>query len=291
MEQGTFRPSDDRDSVVAGIIEQKTRALIETSLRRNPDWRPPPFDPRVYAETLGIPVQEDDYPFEWDALLAPVRGQRRILVRTGGVSLGRRNFSIAHEIAHAWFDEEGGERSFHRSTDKRRHYARPGALDLERVCDRAAAEMLMPRPWFAREFESLGANAGAVPAVAERFCVSLEAAALRVVETREQSCAVGFFSFGARPSGRRDAHGGRRAYRVRRIFHDDGFPFLFPQGKSIPDSSIIYRASLSADCFEAVETFSLRNERRRLQLSACAVGERGFSSGPPLVCVVMTVDA
>jgi hypothetical protein len=100
-----------------------------------------------------------------------------------------------------------------------------------------------------------------VPELAGEFDVSLEAAALRLLDLRDEPGAVGFFEFCDRPSAsegsKRRSTPGEMAYRARRVFHARGFPYLFPDGKSVPRSSVIHRASLGRCELEAVEDFTL----------------------------------
>jgi len=82
----------------------------------------------------------------------------------------RRRFTIAHEIAHAYFEDNW--------TD----LARPGR-EVEQLCDMIAAEILMPtRPLSERIAEPLTMEA--ILQVARSFRVSLSAAAIRCSELK-----------------------------------------------------------------------------------------------------------
>ncbi|MBI4602936.1 MAG: hypothetical protein HY721_13345, partial [Planctomycetes bacterium] len=81
---------------------EKARSLVQEALRARPGWRPPPFDPRVYAELLGVAVSYTEEPVAWDAILLPAGGSCesfRIVCNAAVRSCRRMAFSLAHEIA------------------------------------------------------------------------------------------------------------------------------------------------------------------------------------------------
>ena len=284
-------PGNGTDELTDSVVT-KARRLIELTQKRRPDWSPPPYDPRVLAETLEIPVESSDRLRHWDALLVPLRsGSFRILFNANVRSTGRQNFSIAHEIAHT-FLLSAGEGWQYRTERRPRSSLATAEEQAERLCDLAAAELLMPRSCFNAHLSALGSTAATVPVLAARFAVSLEAAALRMLEMSFEPLAVGFFHFAVRPSlvGAPEQAAGLRdletKYRARRVFRSKGFPFLFPKGKSVPRESVIYRASLATAELHGTETFSLGRRHEVLSVSACSVHNGDNSNGPPTVCAV-----
>ena len=288
-------PSFANDQEARQTVEARAADLIERTMRQYPDWNPPPFEPERFASALGFPIIRTRAPSDWDALFVPVGERPHIVINTAAGSPRRRSFSIAHEIAHSWFDDPSGATYFLRSQNKERYYRDESAQRLERLCDLGAAELLMPRRWFEAAIAETGRNAVAVPHVAERFCVSREAAALRLVETNDVPCAPGIFEFAAQPSADRRGpnirapHAEHRAYRARRVFCSRGFPFLFPPGKSVPENSVIYKATFQRGELQAVEDFSLGRTKARLEVSAFPLHRGETVDAPPAVCAFFTV--
>ena len=294
----TARGGGERESLESLALEQ-ARALIASTRDRLPGWDPPPVDPLLLAETLGIPVIETPLG-EWDALLVPVpSGGFRILCNSQVRNASRRRFSVAHEIAHT-FLPDAAESLHMRSEQREVHYTTDAARRVERVCDMAAAELLMPGRAFGAALAEVGLVGAAVPLLAERFGVSLEAAALRIVETSAAPCAVGFFHFAHRPSFRPDGAGGgrrtqdpgveRQEYRVKRAFRSRGFPFLFPRGKSVPRDSAVHLASFGRSEVASTSRFSLGRVERTLQVGAFPLPKDLGDEGPPLVCAIFRLS-
>jgi len=276
-------------------VRDRARALVRRAHAQRPGWSPPPYDPTIYAEMMGIPVEERAG-LRWDALLVPLAGGRfRILVNGNMQSAGRRCFSIAHEIAHT-FLPDAAEACRRRSVRRSAFAADPQQAE-ERLCDQAAAELLMPAEVFAAALCGHGFCASTLPLLAERFEVSLEAAAWRIVDTAPGPCAAGIFRLAPRPTVEQQPEQAagvddlRLEYRVRRLFASPGFPYFFPPGRSVPRSSIVYQASLGHAELAAEELFTLGRTSRRLQVSACRLPALADPEAPPLVAAVMWVGA
>lgn len=275
-----------REAVIA-----RARALTEEAIARHPGWDPPPFDPEYCAEAISIPVVFTDRVPGWDALLVPTGSGAQIICSDAGRSWGRIRFSIAHEIIHTFFQNTEGV--YHLRTADRRLWAHsPEARDLERLCDLGAAELLMPMPIFRRAVIESGLRASAVPEIAARFEVSLEAAAVRMVEAAATPVVIGFFTFGAQPSAARSSgdtrprRPRRDAYRAHRVFSSPGLALLFPTGKSVPDLSVIYRSSMQFDEMEAIEGFSLGKTHGTFHVTAFPLQQSRTIVEPPTVCAV-----
>ena len=286
-------PASDDDGALRSRVAERARRLIDAAREAHAGWAPPPFDPRIYAETLGIPVKSvhrnTGALSEWDAMLVPVANSPHILLN-GAVSNQRRvAFSIAHELAHLIFEGFAEKRYQMRKKPSRDDDSTAEERRLERLCNIGAAELLMPRPWFDEELDRMGFCAAAVPALAERFGASLEAAALRMIDSIDNPCAIGFFEFEYPPSIRTLARDGRDgieqkiAYRVKRVFRSMGFPFIFPEGKSISDTSAIYRSSLGMGELKGTEVFHLGRRWERLCVSAFPLHKQTTVEDPPLV--------
>ena len=265
-------------------ITSKVEQLLSQARDAFPRWSPPPFDPQTLAEGLGIPIHYTRDLRGADALIVHKQGRFHILADARVRNFGRLNFTLAHEIAHTFF--EGAADKVHlRSEDRAIYDQTPEGRTLERLCDIAAAEMLMPDSCFHPMAREQGFNARAVSRLASRFHVSLQAAAIRMVRWKSPSpVAIGFFEYGLPPAGNKPDD--LTAYRVRRLFRSTSFPFLFPKGKSVPKDSVIYRCSLARNnrMLEARECFELGSTKRLLEVSAVPLRRRNANGEPPTVC-------
>jgi Zn-dependent peptidase ImmA (M78 family) len=287
-------PTQDLSAARAAVIRE-ARSLIEETYRCFPSWCPPPFDPNLYASVMHIPVHYEPTPGEWDALYVPFPSKERIIINDNVRSPGRRRFSLAHEIVHAWFDDSSGERYFLRTQNRKKYEGDEYSRALEKCCDWGAAELLMPQPWFGETFAKLGLRASSVPELARLFEVSLEAAAFRMLETSGTSCAIGFFDFAisaaeAKRPVQSDQSLGFPTYRIRRLFKTGDFPFLFPSGKSVPKSSVVYQCSLGHEEINSVEQYQLGPLTARLCVSAFPLHRERRITYPPVVCAVFVQD-
>lgn len=132
----------------------------------------PPVDVEQLARELGV-SEIRRVPMVEDGRLEPCPGGARVLLRLGN-GKARERFTLAHELAHLMLAEGGGELATRR---------RDGAWDREeRLCDRFAAELLLPRVWLRRrqtEQEDLATLKG----IAGEAEVSLSAALIALQES------------------------------------------------------------------------------------------------------------
>jgi hypothetical protein len=269
-------------------VRAKAQRFLRVTAKTLPGWEPPPFDPRVLARALGISIHFTHSLQGIDALIVRRSGRFHILANSAVTHAGRLNFTLAHEIGHLFFED--AERKIHlRAQDRRLYDADPETHVLERMCDSAASELLMPAPHFERVAQETGFHAAAVPRLADIFRASLEAVALRLLYANQGgSCAIGMFEYGVRPSARGSeaASSEPAKFRARRVFRTRSFPFLFPKGKSVPSTSVIYRASLQMEMLEAQERFSLGGTHSHLDVSAYPLHRGDTVEEPPIVCAV-----
>jgi len=283
MQQLDLIPYPIRDVAHAqGAVRRAARSLVSNARQADPSWRPPPFAPERYAELLSIDIVDAGQPVDFDAMLVPTGDDEGVIFLNERVrSPHRRRYSIAHEICHTFF--QASEAFYLRAEDRDRYYRSTDAQRLERLCDHGAAELLMPHREFSTTLDHFGFRARALPLLAGAFGVSRQAAAIRMLETHTGGpSAVGFFEHGRRQDGTRPA------YRARRVFRSPGFPFLFPNNKSVPNDSVIYRASLRTREMQGEEAFELKGEHRRLKVSAFPLHRDGLVNEPPTVIGVMS---
>ena len=118
-----------------------------------------------------------------DASLIPYADGYVVLIDAGAPST-RQRFSLAHEIAHTFVGPP--HQPVNGEPPIRAHLAAPlSREEEERLCNAAAAELLMPRHLFAAETRKVGYSLGSLRLLAHRFRVSLEAALVRMAEVAE----------------------------------------------------------------------------------------------------------
>jgi Zn-dependent peptidase ImmA (M78 family) len=170
-------------------------------------------------------------------------------------SEARINFSIAHEIIHAFFPNSSrGARFRSLSAEGSRE-----ANELERLCDLGAAELLMPTDEF---LSALGGRWGLerVPELCQRFGSSFEATVYRLATTSRSIALAGLVRFRRRKEEERlvlaarqqelFATGAEREvpnpkYRRQSLHVSDACAMrhTIPWNKSFDPSSLVYRAA------------------------------------------------
>ena len=149
-------------------------------------WAPPPFDPLLVAQALGIRCAPVAEPWLQDAMIFVQEGRPTILYRPDRPR-ARTSFNIFHEIAHTLFPD-------YLSNPRYRHPRRPRLFEpegrLEYLCDLAATEFLMPMELFSADLKAGGFGASHAEALAARYGASVEAVCLRMMEADADSCAL-----------------------------------------------------------------------------------------------------
>ena len=160
-------------------LRQKT-VLAARRLLKGAGVFEPPVDVGALAHLQGV-LEIRTEPVDIDAELVPVDDGFIIRVNESVPSAARRRFSIAHEIAHTFFlphspGSRNGPISLNSPTESLEHRLE------ERLCDLAAAEMLMPEAMFRERACKEPPSIGLIQRLANAFDVSLEAAALRYAD-------------------------------------------------------------------------------------------------------------
>lgn len=145
-------------------------------------WTGPPFDPLELAEILDIKTVANDE--VRDARIVP-SGRRFSIEYNPNRTPARVRYSIAHEIAHTLFSD-CAELVRYRDTIDR------GTTDdwqLEALCNIAAAEILMPVGSLP-EIVVSALTAKQLVNLRDRYAVSTEAMAIRLVQVTDEPCAM-----------------------------------------------------------------------------------------------------
>ncbi len=182
------RFGDDRP--VGDIVRERVTERLDEAdrlLRRiDASWSPPPFDPLLVAQALGIRCVAVDNRALDKAMILVQEGTPTIFYRRQHCP-ARTRHNVFHEIAHTLFPDYGYNPVYQRGI-------RPRILEpdgqLEHLCDLAASEFMMPMDLFAADLVENGFGAHRVEALCERFGVWPEAACLRMVESDLETCAL-----------------------------------------------------------------------------------------------------
>lgn len=152
------------------IIWYADMLVIESGMRV------PPFRPANYAPIRK--VNEIRYSsMAIDGRIFPTNNGYFTIELNRNRSLKRQNFSLAHEISHTFFFEAA-------SYAAQRHHDESHSAEEERLCDIAAAELLMPRASFYDASRSYTPSAKALCELCDLFETSLSATALRIAELK-----------------------------------------------------------------------------------------------------------
>ncbi len=174
----------------------------------DPAWRPPPYDPLLVAQALGIRCVRMPS-LSPAALLCKPRGQLTILYREMR-SPERTRFNLFHEIAHTLFPNFGS----HPFLSRQRPRLFEPAGRLEKLCDAAALEFMMPGDLFEEDLIENGFGAGRVPELCKRFAIWPEATALRMIDSDLECCALAFVDFLRLPRRQRAGLAGEPTHSV-----------------------------------------------------------------------------
>ena len=173
------------------LIIERSRQLVEKLInKRGHDT--PPFLPEEFARLQGIK----------NILQTNLRQTSAVLLRyADGYVIkvnknhhpARQTFSIAHEIGHLLFSELKLERyinSIEYRTFNPQAKARTREKAIERLCDIAATELLMPEVVFKRHLEYFGISINSIEHLALIFKTSIKTTAFRIVEASDKPFVV-----------------------------------------------------------------------------------------------------
>lgn len=213
-------------------MESRARSV---ALRAMDDgWGGPPFDPLVLVQWLGLTVEaRGDIP---DARLVPTDKNQTTLEYNPTRPRGRLRFSIAHEIAHTFFDD-CAERVRHRGGDMA---AASDDWQLEVLCNIGAAELLMPSGSFP-QLADQRLSIQKVMDLRKEYDVSVEACLIRLIKLARTPCAA--FCASVHQDG---------GYKVDYVIPALGYDCPISVGQRVPKDSAVTDAN--AIGFTAVGT-------------------------------------
>jgi hypothetical protein len=159
-------------AIPSGLADRLARSVAELA-------GPVPVDLHSLATSLGVTEivpasMTEDGRTTWD------EGRPRIELRADRPQT-RRRFTLAHEIGHILLAQD-------QSVARRTHGLAND--DVERLCERIAASILMPRDWVYRFTERERYNLSVLRLMAHKADVSLAAAAVRLAEVSGGTCVL-----------------------------------------------------------------------------------------------------
>lgn len=255
---------------------QWTSATAEALMRetRQPD---PVAAMVARADALLDEVQADGPPAPLP-ILASFQGIRaiesvdmvasgRLIIQSGGSiiqvnradSLVRRNFTIAHEIAHTLLPAATGRP---RIIEDAHTGDYPRTDEEEHLCDIGASALLLPERWLRPAAAQQPASLASLQALARLFKASLEATTRALARLDVWPFALVFWAPGWRKAERPAVTEGEAippALRVTRAIAAPSFGMYIPRNKSAPEDTSIYRAYSTGEPTSGVDWLNLRS--------------------------------
>lgn len=183
----------------------------------------------------------------------------------------RQRFSIAHELAHLFLIEQRQQRV--EPIAARCANVSVGLKTLpteskpiERFCQQAAAELLMPSEWFAREACQRPPSIGSVVFLARHFRVSVPAIVVRLGELAPWSCIFMVSKYTDRPGC------AERKLRISWFARHEDMRYYVPRHKPIPQQSSIWQAFRAGYKTQSTERLELGGLRGNFMVESAAFG-------------------
>ena len=188
------RSTGDVDAPAAIRSKAKELIALQVGMFGEPTM---PINVDVLASLRGI-QRSDELPVHSpDAELVP-DGLGGVTMRVNPDRPDTRlRFSVAHEISHTFFPDYA-TKAWCRTDARYRDRDNPDDY-LEMLCDIAAAELLLPDPWFSADAAAVTSAQG-LSTLATTYRASREATVRRYAELNPLSVAAVFFSWKLKPT-------------------------------------------------------------------------------------------
>jgi Zn-dependent peptidase ImmA (M78 family) len=173
------------------MIVERAKQLVDrvVEIRGN---NKPPFSPEEFARLIGIKKIVKANLGKISGVLLRLQDGFVIKVNQDH-NQARQNFSCAHEIGHLLFSElklENYTNTIEYRTFNPQAQQRKRAKAIEKLCDEAATELLMPASIFNKHLLVLGTSINSIEQLAKMFRVSIQSAAIRASEISQKTCIV-----------------------------------------------------------------------------------------------------
>ncbi len=219
-----------------------------------------PTDLHLAASFQGvkeIQVAEMD----WAGMLVPTGDGKFVIRVRKHDNPHRRNFTIAHEIAHTFLP---GYAVIQHRCGGRSSLGFLGNRHLENLADAGAAELLLPRRFLSPIFESLAFDMGAIKRVAASQHASLDATLRRFLRLTSRDAAVIDLRRSTVPDG-------SPRTTVHRVFSNSEWCPIAPlqlTGQWLPSSHPLCAIVDSAEASDVIDLSILRTTSRTAHISA-----------------------
>lgn len=234
------------------FIIKRARELV-SQLVKHRGREEPPFLAEELASLLGIKVIKTDLG-EVDALL--IRRQDGYIINiNANHHPSRQNFSCAHEIGHTFLHELDLLHHLGNSNDNEFRMSKSQVIGKakERLCQIAAAELLMPEVVFNKYLINFGVSVNSIKRLSQIFMVSFPAAAIRIAEVSLEPCTAVIW----------------KPWQKTR---SKGFiGYLMQKPLYIKNPSSLLKAYESDSCVKSSKYFEINNIKKR-----CLMESKGF---------------
>lgn len=268
----------------AGQLVDPRSVVVNLARSLNSDYRTLGGDGRdplkrlaILASLRGADLAEMDGGLsrreKRDAVLFNLTPKKRRILFNPARPLGRVAFSIAHEIAHTFFPNSMGGARFRTMCDPESREAN----ELERLCDLAASELLMPLEEF-RALVGGDIGLGVAEAAIAAFGSSYESTVFRLATAHQGVATAGLLRYRHRRSEERALYVARQQHELfgainpgsdapnppryrRQSFHASescGAEHFVPWNKSFGPSSCVYEAGRGPGIYGALEALPSR---------------------------------
>jgi Zn-dependent peptidase ImmA (M78 family) len=259
--------SEQATNLIIGRARQLVNQLVED---RGHDK--PPFLSAEFARLQGIKEIVKADLGETSALL--LRFQDGYVIKVNqNHNLARQNFSCAHEIGHNLLGElkiELNTEDIEFRTFNPQGHAEARAKARERLCDAAAAELLMPELVFRKYLSGFGVSVHSIALLADIFKVAVWAAVWRIAELSTEPCIALLW----KPDTRTKSKALRLAWRVGPGRKDRGRTNYMPVHTRITCPSTLHKAYEYDSPVKCCKLFKVDNAVKRLPMES-----KGFGRG------------
>ncbi len=147
------------------MLNRKTKEILQAASG-------PPTDLAKFGEALGV-VEVERKELKVDGMVLPKGSGYKVILNSNKAA--RSRFSWAHELGHIIVQSGSLAKPQFRG-------APPSHKQLERLCDKIAAEILMPEEQLRQHMKHLGFYLAAIPKIARVFDSSIESTAIRFTD-------------------------------------------------------------------------------------------------------------
>lgn len=221
-----YPQQSDPKKIIVNLAQEKRRVALKYG------WEGPAYCPLTFCSLFGISCQEANHEIGSDGRIFPREGGKALIEYRGDRPEERIRFTIFHEFVHTLFPDFC-------TYGVRHHNLRSTLSDaekqFERLCDKGAAELLLPTEDFLRDLDSSESfSFEELLALRARYGASIDACCIRAAELeRELSYAFMFLSVNSEAPD---------VMTVRYSAKTSQFRAYIPNGLKVPVNSVAFKA-------------------------------------------------